>query len=219
MGDRTVPLRLAVLASGSGSNLQAIIDANEGGEVPAEIAVVVSNKSSAFALERARRHGIPAIHLDPTAFPSREAYDRRLAQIIDDHHVDLIAMAGYMLLLSPWFIRHFKNRVMNIHPALCPAFPGTNGIEDALAYGVRVTGVTVHFADEGCDTGPVILQYPVLVSDDDDRESLAERIHAVEHRLYPLAIRLYAEGKLVIEGRRVRILDETWTQIVAEGVL
>ena len=212
-------IRIAVLASGSGTNLQAIIDACRSGFIPGRVSVVISDRKEAFALERARRAGIKAIFLDPKNYASRQEFDRAMADIIARHECDLVAMAGYMRLLSPEFIRDHYLRVMNIHPALCPSFPGMHAIRDALAYGVKVTGVTVHFADEGTDTGPVILQYPVFVRDGDTEDTLAERVHAVEHKLYPLAIKLFAEGKLRCEGRLVRILDPVWETIIERGEL
>lgn len=213
----TRKIRIAVLASGSGTNLQAIIDACETGYIPAEVVVVISNRKDAFALERARRKMIPDCFVNPKDFPNREAYDLKLASIIEEHQADLVAMAGYMLIVSAEFIRRFKNRIMNIHPGLCPSFPGAHAIKDALAYRVKVTGVTIHFADEGTDTGPIILQYPVFIYDNDTEETLAERIHVIEHKLYPLAIKLFAEGKLKIEGRYVRILDPVWEKIIKRG--
>lgn len=203
-------LKIAVLASGSGTNLQAIIDACASGFIPGEVVAVISNKENAFALERARLAGIPAYFVNPKDFSDRKSYDMRLAEIIDSHEAELIAMAGYMLLLSKEFIRKYPYKVMNIHPALCPAFPGTHAINDAFNYRVKVTGVTVHFADEGMDTGPIILQYPVFIDDDDTLETLEEKIHRVEHKLYPLAIRLFALGKLEINGRHIKVLDKSW---------
>lgn len=211
-------IRIVVLASGSGTNLQAIIDNCENGFIPGEVVAVFSNRQSAFALERARRHGIEAGFINPKDFSDRLSYDMHLSEEIDRYHPDLIAMAGYMLILSPEFIRKYPYRIMNIHPALCPAFPGAHAIREALEYRVKVTGVTVHFADEGTDTGPVILQYPVFVEDDDTEDSLAEKIHRVEHRLYPLAIKLYAEGKLKIEGRHIRVLEPGWKKFLEGAV-
>lgn len=211
-------IRIVVLASGSGTNLQAIIDSCASGFIPGEVVAVFSNKETAYALERARKHGIDAIFINPKDFPDRKTYDMHLSEKIDLYKPDLIAMAGYMLILSPDFIQKYPYRIMNIHPALCPAFPGAHAIRDALAYRVKVTGVTVHFADEGTDTGPVILQYPVFVDDDDTEETLAEKIHRVEHRLYPLAIKLFAEGKLEIEGRHIRVLEPDWKKFVEGAV-
>lgn len=201
----SVPLVLGVLASGRGSNLQAIIDAIEAGRCPARVAVAVSDRARARALERARAAGVKAVHLDPEAYPARETFDRVMADVLREHGVALVCLAGYMRLLSPGFVAAFRGRILNVHPALLPAFPGLHAQRQALAYGVRVTGATVHLVDEGVDTGPIVLQAAVPVHDDDTEETLAARILAEEHRLYPEAIRLFAEGRVRIEGRRVRI--------------
>lgn len=198
-------LRLGVLVSGSGTNLEAIVRACEAGEVPARVAVVVSNSAGAYALKRAADHGIEGVFVDLREFASRDAYDRALVELLEERGVELVALAGYMLLAGPALVGAFRGRILNIHPALLPSFPGTHGVADALAYGVKVSGVTVHFVDEGLDTGPVILQEAVEVREDDDESSLHQRIHEAEYRLYPLAIRYFAEGRLSIEGRRVRI--------------
>lgn len=202
----TKEIRLGVLASGSGTNLQAIIDSSEAGKIPARVTVVLSDKADAFALKRAEKHGISHFFVDPKKFDSREDYDKELIRILKEHQVDLVILAGFMRLMSSLFIQTFRNRVMNIHPALLPSFPGTHGVRDALNYGVKVSGVTVHFADEGLDTGPVILQEAVPVLEDDTEETLHNRIHQAEYRVYPEAIRLFAEGRLKIEGRRVKIV-------------
>lgn len=196
--------RLAVFVSGSGTNLQAIIDA----KIPnVEIVVVVSNNPSAYAIERAKRHNIPVEVIDHRNYSSREEFEGEVIKRLKPYRVDLIVLAGFMRILSPFFVRAYKNRIMNIHPALLPAFPGVNAVRQALSYGVKYTGCTVHFVDEGVDTGPIILQSVVPVYDDDTEEKLLERIHREEHRIYPEAIRLFAEGKLYIEGRRVFIRD------------
>ncbi|MCE5190317.1 MAG: phosphoribosylglycinamide formyltransferase [Actinomycetia bacterium] len=199
-------LRVGVLISGSGTNLQALIDAVQRHELDASIAVVVSNKHDAFGLERARRAGIPALFVDRTAFTTIAAYNHALAEALKAHAVELVVMAGYMRLLGQEVLREFSHRVMNLHPALLPAFAGASGIRDAFEYGVKVTGVTVHFADERFDRGPIIVQEPVRIAEDDTVESLEAKIHDVEHLLIVKAVRLYAQGRLVIEGRRVRIL-------------
>ncbi len=201
------PLRLGVLASGRGSNLQAIIDAIEAGALPAWLAVVISDREQARALERARRHGAPALFVNPKDHGDRAAYDRTLLRVLEEHRVELVCLAGFMRILGPELIRQLAGRVMNVHPSLLPAFPGLDAQRQALEHGVRVTGATVHFVDEGVDTGPIIGQDAVPVLADDTEETLSDRILAVEHRLYPRAIRLYAEGRLRIAGRRV-ILDE-----------
>ena len=200
-------VNLGVLVSGSGSNLQSIIDRVETGSLPAAIRIVVSNNPAAFALERARKHGIPATVIAHEGFANREDYDRRLVETLNAHGVELVVLAGFMRVLSPFFLRAFPMRVMNIHPALLPSFPGTHGQRKAFDYGVKFTGCTVHFADEGVDTGPVIIQAVVPVYDADTEETLSQRILREEHRIYPQAIRLYAEGKLRVEGRKVRVLD------------
>lgn len=204
---RSTPLVLGVLASGRGSNLQAILDAIEGGRCPARVAVVVSDRAGAPALDRARRAGVKAVHLDPHAYADRAAFDRAVAAVLAEHAVELVCLAGYMRLLSPEFIAAYRGRVLNVHPALLPAFPGLHAQRQAIEYGVKVTGATVHFVDEGVDTGPIVLQAAVPVQEDGTEESLAARILQEEHRLYPEAIRLYAEGRLEVVGRRVRIKD------------
>lgn len=209
--------RLAVLASGTGSNLQAIIDQLHGrpaGGTPAqepviEVALVVSDIPEALALQRARRAGIATAIFPFTAYRDREEHDLAMAQAIRAAQVDLVVLAGYMRLLSPAFVQALPWRIVNLHPALLPAFPGTTSIADAIAYGVKVTGVTVHFVDEGLDTGPIIAQEPVRVREGETVESLAARIHAVEHRLLPTVIRLIAQGKVhpPLPGKRVVRVD------------
>ena len=198
------PLALGVLASGRGSNLQAILDAVAAGRCPARVAVVVSDVKDAPALDRARRTGVPAVHLDPRAYPDRVAFDHAVADVLDAHGASLICLAGYMRILSPAFVARYRGRLLNVHPALLPAFPGLHAQRRALEHGVRIAGATVHFVDEGVDTGPILLQAAVPVLEGDDEASLAARILVEEHRLYPEAIRLVAEGRVVIEGRRVR---------------
>jgi len=194
---------LAVLVSGRGSNLQAIIDAIERKEIPAKIEVVISDNPDAFALQRARKHGIPCQVVEGKSFSSREEYDREVLKVLGNYAVDLIILAGFMRVLSPLFVRAFPNRIMNIHPALLPSFPGLKAQKKALNHGVKISGCTVHFVDEGVDTGPIIIQAAVPVYDDDTEESLSERILKEEHRIYPEAIKLFAEGRLSVEGRRV----------------
>ncbi len=192
--------RLAVFVSGSGTNLQAIIDAR----IPAvDIVLVFSNNPHAYALERAAKHGIPYEALDHKKYPSREEYDSEVLKVIEPYGVDLIALAGFMRILSPIFVRAYKNRIINLHPALLPSFPGIHSARQALEAGVKYTGVTIHFVDEGVDTGPIILQTVVPVLDKDTEESLLEKIHREEHRIYPEALKLIASGKFKIEGKRV----------------
>jgi len=198
-------LKVGVLVSGRGSNLQAIIDAIERGEVPAEISVVVSNVPGALALDRAAKHNIRSIVVDSKAFENKDEYEAQIIKAMEDTGADLVCLAGYMRILSPEFIERFKGRIMNIHPALLPAFPGLHVQKKALEYGVKYSGATVHFVDEGTDTGPVILQAVVPVLDDDTEESLSARILEQEHKIYPQAIKLFAEGKLKLEGRRIKV--------------
>ena len=204
----TSPLPLGVLVSGSGTNLQAIIDAIESGHVPADIRLVVCNRQTAKALERAERHGLPAEVVDHRAFPSRESFDEHVVGLLRDRGVELVCLAGFDRLLSPTFIRAFPERILNIHPALLPAFPGLHAQRQALEYGVRIAGATVHIVDEKTDHGPIIIQAAVPVYSDDTVDTVTERILAEEHRIYPEAICLFAEGRVRIEGRRARILDE-----------
>jgi phosphoribosylglycinamide formyltransferase 1 len=196
--------RTAVLASGSGTNLQALIDAVAAGH-PAQLVVVASDKRDAFALERAREANIPAVHVGKRKDESREAYDQRLVDLLRAHHVDWVCLAGFMRLVTPTLLDAFPHRVLNIHPALLPAFPGLHAQAQAHAYGVRVTGVTVHFVDAGTDTGPIIAQTAVPVLPDDTVESLSARILLEEHRLYPTVLRWAVEGRLHLDGRHVHI--------------
>jgi phosphoribosylglycinamide formyltransferase-1 len=201
------PLVLGVLASGRGSNLQAILDAIEGGRCPARVAVVVSDRGGARALERARTAGVKTVFVDPHVHPDRAAFDRAMRAVLDENGVELVCLAGYMRLLSPDFIAAFRGRILNVHPALLPAFPGLHAQRQALEHGVKVAGATVHFVDEGVDSGPIVLQAAVPVLESDTEETLAARILAEEHRLFPEAIRLYAEGRLELRGRRIHIKD------------
>ena len=200
-------LRLGVLASGRGSNLQAIIDAIDAGQLTAVVACVISDRQSAEALERARRRGIPAYHVPPRAYPDRPAHEAEVRRILDEQGVDLVVLAGYMRLFTPSFIEAYRGRMMNIHPALLPNFPGMDAQRQAWEYGVKVSGCTVHFVEEGTDAGPIILQRTVPVLEQDTPETLAERILVEEHLAFPEAVRLFAEGRLVIEGRRVKVLS------------
>lgn len=200
-------LDLAVLVSGSGSNLQSIIDKVESGALDARIRVVFSNKPEAFGLERARRHGIPRASFLHTEFPDRETFDREVVRVIREHGADTIVLAGYMRLLTPWFLEQFPGRVLNIHPALLPSFPGVHGQADAAAYGVKLSGCTVHFVDEKMDHGPVIIQAAAPAHPEDDGATLGARILEYEHRIYPQAIQWFAAGRLSIAGRKVLLAD------------
>jgi phosphoribosylglycinamide formyltransferase-1 len=199
---------IGVLVSGSGSNLQSIIDHIEDGTLDAEIRIVLSNNPEAYALERCRKHRIAATVVDHRQFSSREEFDRRVIEILKTSGVDLVVMAGFMRILSPEFFRAFPRKILNIHPALLPAFPGTHVQQKAVEYGVKFSGCTVHFADEGVDTGPIIIQAVVPVREDDTADDLAARILKEEHRIYPQAIQYYAEGRIEIEGRKVRIRSD-----------
>ena len=202
-------MRLGVLASGRGSNLQAIIDAIEAGTLDARIAVVVSNKQEAQALDRARRHKLTGIFLDSKPFAresnGREAYDRAILDVLQKHEVDLVALAGYMRIVTPVLIGAYPNRIMNIHPSLLPAFPGLDAQKKAVDWGVKIAGCTVHFVTEGVDEGPIVIQAAVPVLPADTADTLSARILTQEHRIYPRAIQLYAEGRLRVEGRRVLV--------------
>jgi phosphoribosylglycinamide formyltransferase-1 len=201
------PVKIGVLISGEGTNLQAIIDAVARGELKVDIRVVISNKAAARGLERARNHGIPAEVIDHRRFASRDDFDRALVASLQTHEVELVVCAGFMRLFTPVMVAAFRDRIMNIHPALCPSFPGVDAQKQALDYGVRFSGCTVFLVTEGIDDGPVIVQAVVPVHQDDDAGTLAERIHAEEHRIYPFAIRLYQEGRLEVRGRKVHIRD------------
>lgn len=206
---RATPLRVAVLASGRGSNLQAVIDAIEAGDVQAKIVAVISNKKEAVALERARKHGLPDLFVDPKAFSGRpdgrEAYDRALLDVLNKHDVELVLLAGYMKIVTAVLIDAYANRMMNIHPSLLPSFPGLDVQKKAIDWGCKLSGCTVHFVTEGVDEGPIILQAAVPILDQDTPETLAARILEQEHKIYPRAVQLFAEDRLRVEGRRVFI--------------
>lgn len=208
---RTTPLRMAVLASGRGSNLQAIIDAIETGRVQAQIVAVISNKKDAIALERARKHGLTDIFVDPKPYAgrpdSREAYDRSLLEILQQHEVELVLLAGYMKIVTTVLVNAYANRMMNVHPSLLPSFPGLDVQKKAIDWGCKLAGCTVHFVTEGVDEGPIIIQAAVPILDDDTPETLAARILVQEHKIYPRAVQLFAEGRLRVDGRRVLIDD------------
>jgi phosphoribosylglycinamide formyltransferase-1 len=199
-------INVGVLISGRGSNLQAIIDAVEKGEIPARVAVVVSNKPEAYGLERAKKHKIPTAVFEPRKFPDKNTYELEIVKSLKEYKVDLICLAGYMRIVGPVLLEHYPGKMMNIHPALLPSFPGLHVQKAALDHGVKISGATVHFVDEGCDTGPIIVQAGVPVLEDDTEEALSARILEQEHKIYPQAIKFFAEGKLKIEGRKVRIL-------------
>ncbi len=198
--------RIGILISGRGSNMEAILRATEEGRIPAVVAVVISNEPDAPGVDRAREHGVEALVLDHREAPDREEQDRRIVAALEDRRVDLVCLAGYMKLLTPVFLKAYPGRILNVHPALLPAFPGLNVQKKALEYGVRFSGATVHFVDQGVDTGPIVLQAAVPVEQDDTPQILADRILKEEHRIYPEAVRLFFQDRLRVEGRRVRIL-------------
>jgi phosphoribosylglycinamide formyltransferase-1 len=202
-------LRVAVLASGRGSNLQAIIDAIETGQVQAQIVAVISNKKDAVALERARKHGLKDLFVDPKPFAgrldSREAYDHMLLEILEQQGTGLVLLAGYMKIVTAVLVNAYANRMMNIHPSLLPSFPGLDVHKKAIDWGCKLAGCTVHFVTEGVDEGPIIIQAAVPILDEDTSETLAARILVQEHIIYPRAVQLFAEGRLRVEGRRVLI--------------
>ena len=199
-------INVGVLASGQGTDFQSLLDAQDRGELDVHIAVLVCNVPGAPVIERAKRHGVPHAVVDHKPFGTdRAAFERGILKILRQHRVDLVVFAGFMRLVSPYFIGEFRNRIINIHPSLLPSFPGAHAQEDAIKAGAKVSGCTIHFVDESVDGGPIILQKAVPVLDDDTPETLAGRILEQEHSFLPLAVRLFAERRLAIEGRRVRI--------------
>lgn len=199
--------KLGVLCSGRGTDLQSIIDAIARKEVTAEIAVVLTDKADAYALTRAEKAGIKAVCVNRKEYADRESFEKAMVNELEAAGVTLVVLAGFMRILTPYFVRKYAGRLLNIHPALLPSFPGAHAHRDVLAYGVKVSGCTVHFVDEGTDSGPIILQAAVPVLDDDTEETLGARVLVKEHVIYPQAIQLFCEGKLKIEGRKVRILE------------
>jgi len=199
-------MNIAIFCSGNGSNFQAIVDAKKSGLFDANIALMVCDNKKAYAIERATLEEIKTLVLDIKDFDSKASYEAEIMKALEKHSVDLICLAGYMRLLLPSFISRYKNKILNIHPALLPSFKGMYAIKDALSYGVKQTGVTVHFVNEDMDTGPIVLQESIIIEDSDTEKRLTAKIHELEHRLYPKCIKLFIEGKVKIEGRTVRIL-------------
>lgn len=197
--------RIGVIASGRGSNLQSILDHIAAGELPVEVAVVISDHADAVALERAEKNGIPKVAIPRKECRDKQDFEERIDKALRDHDVELVVLAGFMRILSGSFISKWEHRIVNIHPALLPSFTGLDAQGQAVDYGVKVAGCTVHFVDEGTDTGPIILQKVVPVMDDDTSETLAQRILVEEHKALPEAVKLWAEGRLRIEGRKVHI--------------
>lgn len=200
-------LKIGVLASGRGSNFQAIIDEIEKGKLDAKIEILIVDNPDAYAIKRAEKHGIPYLYLNPKEFPTKEAFYEKIRDELLARGVELVVLAGFMRIVKKPLLDAFPNRIMNIHPALLPSFPGLHGQKQAVDYGVRISGCTVHFVDEGIDSGPIIIQAAVPVHPDDTEETLSERILKLEHKIFPEAIRLFAEGRLKVEGRKVKILD------------
>ena len=200
-------LRVGVLASGRGSNFQALVEAARSDRLPAVVVVLISDRAAAPALDIARGPGIEALVVDPKQYPSREAHEKAIIAALEERRVGLVCHAGYMRILTAAYVEHFRGRALNIHPSLLPAFPGLRAQRQALEHGVRIAGATVHFVDEGVDTGPIVLQAAVPVRQGDTEETLSRRILAEEHRIYPEAVRLFAEGRLGIEGRSVHIRE------------
>lgn len=199
-------LKIAIIASGSGTNAQAMFDKIAEGRLQATVVLVISNRPQAKVLDRARAAGLPTLELDHKAYPSREAFDAVLIEALQAAGAELVVLAGYMRLLTPAFLAAFAGRVVNIHPALLPSFPGTHGMEDAQAWGVKVAGCTVHFVDEEVDHGEVIAQAVVPVLAGEPLEDLQQRIHAMEHRIYPQVIQWIAEGRVRVQQRQVHVL-------------
>ncbi|MGB9736324.1 MAG: phosphoribosylglycinamide formyltransferase [bacterium] len=211
-GEKDSRLKIGVLVSGNGTNLQAIIDRIKEDKLKAKIEVVISDNKHAYAIERARHSNIPVYTVDYKSYSSREEAEAYIIKILKQYSVELVVLAGFMKLVTKRFIDAFPLRIMNIHPALLPSFPGINVIKKALDYGVKFTGCTVHFVDEGTDTGPIIIQAVVPVKDDDTEETLAQRIHEKEHIIYPIAIQLFAENRLMVKGRRVFVKDYQYSE-------
>lgn len=199
-------LKVGVLASGRGSNLQAIIDSCERGEIMAEVVVVISDNAEAMSLNRAKEKGIPAVHISPSDHDNKEHYENTIASVLNHHGVELVCLAGYMRLVGKVLLESFPNQIINIHPSLLPAFKGLDAQKQAFDYGVRFSGCTVHIVDGGMDTGPILLQEVVTVYPEDRVEDLSARILEKEHQIYPRAIQLFAQGRFKVEGRKVTIL-------------
>lgn len=202
------PFRVAVFASGTGSNFQAIIDAIQEDCLDVRIELLVCDRPQAKVVERAEQAGVPAYIFRPKDYDSREQYESEILSLLHNKEIDLIVLAGYMRLITGIMVEPFYGRMINIHPSLLPAFPGVNAIKQALEHGVKITGVTVHYVDGGMDSGPIIAQSPVVIREDDTEETLAAKIHAAEHKLYPKVISWIREGKVRLEGRIVRILQD-----------
>lgn len=204
VADSMEGMKIAVFASGRGTDFQAILDANERGEVDLEIALLICNNKDAFVIQRAKNHSVPCVIMDHRD-KQREEYDREVNSVLEENGIGLIVLAGFMRILSPWFVSKWKDRIINIHPALLPSFPGAHAHRDVLEYGVKITGLTIHFVDEEVDHGPIIFQFPVEVLDNDDEESLSKRVLEQEHRWYPRVIQWIVNGRVKVDGRKVHL--------------
>lgn len=210
MAEPAPNIRIGVVVSGGGSNLQSLIDNVESGFIPGKIVLVISNNPGAFGLERAKKHGIATAVINHRDYPDRESFDAEMIKALDAAQVDLVCLAGFMRVLTAGFVRHYQGRLINIHPALLPAFPGLHVQQAAIDAGARFSGCTVHFVDEDVDTGPIIAQAAVPVLPADDADALAARILKQEHKIYPLAVKLFAQGRLSLQGRMVQVADGGW---------
>lgn len=200
--------KFAVFISGNGTNLQAIIDSHSKKEIKADLALVISSDEKALGLKRAEKAGIKTLVFNPANYTNRQSVDRDIVIALKEHNIDFIVLAGYMRLLTPYFIKNYPNKIINVHPSLLPSFKGAAGIKDAFTYGVKQTGVTVHFVNEKMDNGPIIMQDTVKINEDDTLEILTDKIHRVEHRIYPAAVALFADNRLKVKGRRVTVLEK-----------
>ena len=200
-------VNIGVLVSGSGTNLQAIIEAIEAGKIKGKICIVISDNPDAYALKRAKKYNIETQYINYKEFNNREEFDKKIISLLKEKNCDLVVLAGYLKILTPYFINAYKNKIMNIHPTLLPSFPGLHVQKKAIDHGVKVSGCTVHFVDEGLDSGPIIIQRAVEVKKDDTEETLTKRILKEEHQIYPRAIQLFAQKRLTINGRRVIIRE------------
>ena len=199
-------MNIAVFASGRGTNFSAIVRAVKKGKITANVSLLVCDNPKAKVLSKAKRAGVQVFLIEQKDFASKKEFEERIIQRLQEAGIDLIVLAGFMRIISPEFVQRYRYKILNIHPALLPSFKGTQGIEDAFNYGVKITGVSVHFVDEQMDHGPIILQAPVKIDQNDTLESLESKIHQIEHKIYPEAVRLFIEGRLKVEGRKVKIL-------------
>ncbi len=206
-------MRVAVLASGRGTNFEAIVKAFKEGRIKGEVVALIVNRRNAEAVKRAERLGVNWLFVDPFSFPSREDYDKRLVEILKHLKVDLVCLAGYKLLVSELFVEAFPNRILNIHPSLLPSFPGLKPHWQAVTYGVKISGATVHIVDRGVDTGPIVVQAAVSISPEDTPQTLSEKVLAWEHRIYPQAVKWFSEGRVSIEGRKVVVSGADYTSL------